>query len=110
METPAWLGVIVDREHTEQLNTTGMHPVVRFETRDGKTMTVVDPVSGFPPRVGRRVEVLYDPRDPRRARMRTFTRLWLLPATFVALGVSVLVMFLLFAAVGVFLFSTLDAR
>lgn len=103
-------GVVVDRKDSDNPEDTGVRPVVSFETQDGGTVTFVEPISGFPPRIGRRVLVLYDPRDPRRARMRTFAKLWLFPTLLVTLGAFFLVMVLLSAAIGVFLFSAMDLR
>jgi len=102
-------GVVVDRETRFHTDGPVVHPVVRFETRDGRTVTFKEPVGGFPLKIGRRVRVLYDPRDPRRAKMRTFTKLWMFPAVLVTLGAGFLFMVLTFAAIGVFLFSAMNA-
>lgn len=104
-------GVVVDRATRTHVSEPYVHPVVKFETPDGGTVTFEDPVgTDLPLRIGRRVAVLYDPRDPQRARIRSSVRLWLLPTVMVMLGAVALVAGLVSAAVGVFLFFATGAR
>ena len=53
-------------------------PAVRFSTRDGREFSFLSEVStshqGY--EVGDAVRVLYDPRDPERAEIRSFLRQW----------------------------------
>ena len=53
-------------------------PAVRFRTRAGAEVEFQNAVgsSPLPYRVGQRVPVRYDPDDPRKASIRSFTSLW----------------------------------
>ncbi len=68
-------------------------PEFRFQDQHGKTHTVLSEFASDPPafKVGERVQVLYDPENPARARIKSFATLWLLPLGFTLFG-------LLFAA------------
>jgi hypothetical protein len=66
-----------------------LHPVVEFEDGAGRRHRVTMDTGGtgeppFP--VGGRVEVLFYPADPAKARIRCFSHLWLFPAMFTAVG------------------------
>jgi hypothetical protein len=68
------------------------HPVVRFVTGDGRTVEFESQVgSNLSPRVGQEVTVLYDPLNPKEARIRSLMMLWALPSIFTVLGVLLLV-------------------
>lgn len=64
------------------------YPVVRFQTRDGRTVEFESKTgtSSFSQGPGERVEVLYDPLKPEEARIKTFMMLWFVPLIFVVLG------------------------
>jgi hypothetical protein len=73
-------------------------PVVRFTTRDGRALSFTDPVSKYPAEfeVGERTQVLYDPKDPHRARaVRNISDLFLAARIFVVAGIALLAMLLL---------------
>jgi hypothetical protein len=55
---------------------------VRFVTEDG---------SNLAPKVGQEVAVLYDPLNPKEAKIRSFIMLWALPMIFTVLGGLLLV-------------------
>ena len=66
-----------------------LHPVVEFEDGAGGRHRVTTDTgsAGEPPfPVGSRVEVLFRPGDPGKARIRCFSHLWLFPAVFTAVG------------------------
>lgn len=65
-----------DREDTTYL----FAPVVRFETREGRTVEFESTMRSYPPayRTGQAVTVLYDPDEPRYAAIRGFFSLWLM--------------------------------
>jgi hypothetical protein len=68
------------------------HPVVRFVTGDGRTVEFESAVgSNRAPKVGREVTVLYDPLNPKEAKIKSFMMLWALPLVFTALGALLLV-------------------
>lgn len=82
------------------------HPVVRFVTGDGRTVEFESQVgSNLAPKVGQEVTVLYDPLNPKEARIRTFMMLWALPSIFTLLGGLLLVPGVLLLLVLVLLFA-----
>jgi len=64
------------------------YPRVRFRTEDGREVSFVSNVGTRPAiyRVNDAVKVIYDPRDPNRARIRSVINLWLVPIILGALG------------------------
>ncbi|MEN9206915.1 MAG: DUF3592 domain-containing protein [Gloeomargarita sp. GMQP_bins_120] len=64
------------------------YPVVVYTLPDGRRLEVVARTGSTPPRyrIGQRVEVLYDPQNPSRARINDFFELWLLPLFFGGFG------------------------
>jgi hypothetical protein len=82
------------------------HPVVRFVTGDGRTVEFESQVgSNLAPKVGQEVTVLYDPLDPKEARIRSFMMLWALPSIFTLLGALLLVPGVLVLSVLLLLFA-----
>ncbi len=63
-------------------------PVVQYDTADGRSITFTSRTgtSPSPYKLGRQVPVLYDPANPRDARINTFMMTRLLPGCFVAFG------------------------
>ena len=87
------IGVVRDLKSTEGEGPAGMqsyHPVVRFQTHDGR-MVEFESDTGVPEessnRPGGQVEVLYDPLNPEKAHIKTFFMLWGIPLFFSGLGV-----------------------
>ncbi len=64
------------------------HPVVRFQTPEGRTIEFQSTVGTRPAihQVGQRVGVFYDPRNPHDAKINSGCMLWALGLFFVALG------------------------
>ncbi|MFI6322349.1 DUF3592 domain-containing protein [Nonomuraea sp. NPDC050556] len=65
---------VVTRLRWQSSDNGGVHyPTLRFQTRDGAWLEVESDIgsSPAPAEVGRQVVVVYDPRDPRRARVDT---------------------------------------
>jgi hypothetical protein len=82
------------------------HPVARFVTGDGRTVEFESQVgSNLAPKVGQEVTVLYDPLNPKEARIRSFMMLWALPSIFTVLGVLLLVPGVLMLSVLLLLFA-----
>ena len=81
------------------------YPVVRFQTRDGRTVEVESETetSGFSQKPGEQVEVLYDPLNPEEARIKTFMMLWFAPLIFTVVGFSLFAFGSLFGLVAVLL-------
>ena len=65
------------------------YPVIQFHTPDGKAHDFQSNV-GSSWGVGQRVEVLYDPDTPSRARVNSFPALWLGPALSGGVGLLLL--------------------
>jgi len=82
------------------------HPVVRFVTGDERTFEFESQVgSNLAPKVDQEVTVLYDPIDPKGARIRSFMMLWALPSIFTVLGGFLLVPGVLLLLVLLLLFA-----
>lgn len=66
----------------------GYHPVVQFQLPDGEPMRFAGQVGSTPPayQVGQSVEVLYNPEQPRSARIRSFLELWFVATLFTSMG------------------------
>ncbi len=69
-------------------------PVVRYQTASGQMVTFRSRTGTQPSpyKVGQQVPVLYNPADPRDARINTFVMTRLLPGFFVAFGAFFFVM------------------
>jgi Protein of unknown function (DUF3592) len=68
------------------------HPVVRFVTGDGRTVEFESQAaSNLAPKIGQQVTVLYDPTNPKEAKIKSFMMLWALPVIFTVLGVFLLI-------------------
>jgi Protein of unknown function (DUF3592) len=64
------------------------YPRVHFRTADGQEITMITNSGSSPPSyyVGEAVTILYDPRQPYRAEIRSFGDLWTSPLVFSGLG------------------------
>lgn len=73
--------------------TTTYAPVFTFRDEQGKDYTVTSSTGQNRAAYerGEEVTVLYDPADPERARIHSFTQMWLLPVIFGSAGVAFLV-------------------
>jgi Protein of unknown function (DUF3592) len=92
-------GTVIDLSRkTDSEGEVAYYPVVRFTTAEGRTVEFVSSSGSSPASKseGDRVEVLYDPDDPRDAKLSGFFDLWLFPLAFGALG-GIFVFFGLFA-------------
>jgi hypothetical protein len=82
-------GRIVDfREHQDIDDDVPMYsPVVEFTAGDGQAYRFTSSSSSSSiPKVGRQVAVLYNPEQPRDAKIKSWTSLWMLPTIFIGLG------------------------
>ncbi|MEH2587088.1 DUF3592 domain-containing protein [Bradyrhizobium sp. AZCC 1721] len=68
-------------------------PVVRFQTRDGRTIEFQSGLRSNPPayRTGQTVSVLYDPDVPESAAIRGVFSLWLMPIIVAFIGAVFLI-------------------
>ena len=81
----------------------GYSPVYQFRTIDGQTIVVTDSLSSNPPmfQVGQTIDVLYDPENPQKARIKKWMNLYFVSLLLGGMG-------LIFACVGlVLLFGNL---
>ncbi len=64
------------------------HPKIHFRTRDGHEIHIVSSSAADRPayQVGQTVALLYDPSDPKRAKIRGFWNLWLSTVILSGLG------------------------
>jgi hypothetical protein len=78
-----------------KLNSGGSHPEIKFTLPDGQEIEY--PQSGliFGYKVGDKVEILYDAKNPKNASLNTFGALWGFPVLILTLG-------LIFVIVGIF--------
>lgn len=98
-EAVAGFGEVVGlREHSD--DGVSYSPVVRFSGPDGRAVEFTDNVSTNPPAyaVGDRVKILYHPASPRRARIASTFRLYLLATTLGVVGAGFLAVGLLVSA------------
>ena len=92
-------GVVIEnvwRESSGRSRGGSYYPRVRFRTGSGQDFVIISSTGSSPPsfRVGERVQVLYSPDNPTRARIDSFGSLWALPLIFGCIG-------LVFCSVGI---------
>jgi hypothetical protein len=63
-------------------------PMITFTTQTGETVPLTSVLMSNPPRfrVGQEVPVIYDPSNPHRAHIRSFSYLWFVSLLFGGLG------------------------
>ena len=82
-------GTVIDLDSQMSDGDIVYYPEVRFTTAEGRTVEFKSSSgSSSPPDVGDRVEVLYDPDDPRDAQLSGFFSLWLWPIACGGLGIA----------------------
>jgi hypothetical protein len=83
-------GKIVDLfpAFNQEDRTTSYAPIFSFITTDGRTYTITSNTSSNPPEFspGQNVAVLYDPRNPSHARLKSTVQLWLVSLICAPLG------------------------
>lgn len=90
-------GVVVGHNSRRYYRNVLVHPGVRFEAPDGRTVEFEsESGSNVPPGVGEEVEVIYDPLRPEEAKLPLGSTLRFGPRAFVVAGVLVLGVALLF--------------
>lgn len=74
-------GTVVRMEPRTRKGGTSYVAVFEFRSLDGQTITVLDTVAARPPRhqVGQAVDVVYDPANPRDARLDSTSTLYMMP-------------------------------
>ncbi|MBN1535980.1 MAG: DUF3592 domain-containing protein [Anaerolineales bacterium] len=65
-----------------------IHPRVRFTTPQGQEVSFTDSVGSYPAdyEVGDKVEVLYNPENPREATIKNWKYIWFAPLWITAIG------------------------
>lgn len=90
-------GVVTGHNSRRYSQSVLVHPVVRFETPDGRTVEFEsESGSNVPPGVGEEVEVIYDPLRPEEAKLPLGSTLRFRPRVLVVAGVLVLGVVLLY--------------
>jgi hypothetical protein len=83
----------------------GYSPVYQFKTITGQTITVTDGLSSNPPmfKTGQTIDVLYDPENPEKARIKKFMSLYFVSILLGGMG-------LIFGGIGIglLIFELLD--
>ena len=83
-------GTVVELKKVRRLSTsssgstshvTTYYPVVRYQTKNGKNVTFTSSSGSYPSpyKRGDRVTLLYDPENPQKARIESFSSMWLAP-------------------------------
>ncbi|MCP3974089.1 MAG: DUF3592 domain-containing protein [bacterium] len=101
-------GIVVDVDASRDSDgDTTYRPVIEFLATDGETYRFTGRLgtSSYPD-PGSRIDVLYDPADPRGATEKTFPNLWLFPIIFGAIGIISLLFLLFSRAKGISFGST----
>jgi len=83
--------VVSVRKTTRRINRrseTVYFPTIRFKATDNKTFTFEGEDSTTRMKKGRRLEVLYDPDDPKNARENSSNALWTMPLVLVIVGLA----------------------
>lgn len=64
------------------------YPVVEFSDRNGTLVRFQDGIGSLPPdySVGEQVALLYNPLNPKEARVYTWKRIWFAPTLFIVIG------------------------
>jgi hypothetical protein len=81
--------IALERRRSSQSSGGGTYyPVVQFQLPNGERVRFEGQVGSAPPayQEGQRVEVLYNPEQPRSARIRSFLELWFLATLFTGMG------------------------
>jgi len=109
VSVPGVVKEIVWQESRSSNNTRGgiYYPRISFRTADGQEISFITNTGSNPPsyRVNEPVTILYDPKQPYHAYIRSFTELWLLPTILCPLGL----IFCSFGVVAV-IWKVLNAR
>lgn len=85
-------GVVISLEESEDDGNTIFSPVVKFAAHDGTEITFTDDFGSYPAlyKVDERVEVSYDPRNFRNARITSSIRRYLPALILLVLGAAAL--------------------
>ncbi len=75
-------------------------PVVKFSSSQGGNTTFTDGVGSIPPdyEIGDSVEILYNPQNPREAKIKSWKRIWFAPTLFIAISLLPVAMVLVWTA------------
>jgi hypothetical protein len=79
-------GTIVEVRARESAEGPEFYPVVEFAAPDGRVIRFEGVSTSPPPVAGTPVNVLYDPAQPKNARINSFVQRWLLGAVFALIG------------------------
>ena len=73
---------------TSKSSSISFYPVVRYETEGGKHVSFTSSSGSYPSpyKRGDRVTVLYDPKNPQKARIMSFRSMWLAPVLCFGIG------------------------
>ena len=91
-------GTVVRMLYSSDSDGSGYAPVFKFTTITGQSVEVAEKVYSNPPqfREGQVIDILYDPQNPNRARVKKWSTLYFVPLLLGGMGV-------LFGGIGVLL-------
>jgi len=90
-------GKVIQLVYIPGENGGGYAPMYQFRTVDGKSIEVLDELSTNPPQfqVGQEIDVLYDSRNPEKARINKWLYLYFVPLGVGGMGLIIVVMTLI---------------
>jgi len=90
-------GKVIQLVYIPGENGGGYAPMYQFRTVDGKSIEVLDELSTNPPQfqVGQEIDVLYDSRNPEKARINKWLYLYIVPLGVGGMGLIIVVMTLI---------------
>ena len=82
-------GTVIELVRKKTDKSTTYSPVILFTTKEGNEIKFTSSISSSPPSYneGERVEVLYDPKNPKEASINSFASLWIGPLVLGVLGI-----------------------
>ena len=81
-------GTVIELRADSGNHGTTFYPIIKFADQTGHGHTLYSSTGSYPPayEVGERVSVLYDPANPKDARINSFVGLWLWPLILAVMG------------------------
>lgn len=82
-------GTVIEMVYSSDSEGGGYSPVFQFRTIEGQTIMVTDSLRSNPPmfKTGQAVDMLYDPSNPQRARVKKWLSLYFVPLLLGGMGI-----------------------
>lgn len=94
-------GTVVDNSYYTTVNdgitSSAYQPVIEFTPADGKKTRFTDSIGSEPPdyEVGDQVDVVYNPKNVKEARINSWERMWLAPTLLISIGLLPILVFVM---------------